>query len=383
MHLNLAGYGWIPVDGYGRLSLGMAQALLRAGHDVYPFEIRTLSNPAWFLNAQGLHFDHVTVQLCPPHEMRHLPGRSFGYTMHESMTLPRGWSDHINQKCQWLLVPSPWLVDLFADDGVEVPIEVVPGGIDPDECHIVTRSISHHRPYTFMCLGDRSGRKGDQLVWSAFYKAFDYGNKDVRLTIKCRPGSMPNLDFSYGRDERLTLWRADVEHIGDIYAQADAYMFPSHCEGFGMPCREAAACGLPTVVTRFSGMADDCDEWAIPLENFKLVESYMEGCGGKWAQSSLDELVWRMRDMYENQDKYRAFGLQAAQWMRDNATYAHAAHKMVAVLNKYLGGPPPEREPEVPIGKPVMNVAALTLVHQLLRENVSPNGHKEPVREQG
>lgn len=335
MRLNWHNHKFLFQDGYGRLGLGFVRALLQAGHEVYPFTDEDFRMPAWYQMAQGLVFDKITIQLCPPHNMFVLPGRSVGFSMHESLRLPRGWAQMVNERCQWFLVPSPWLLDLYGEEGVEVPMAVVPGGVEVEECPILPRN--RHRPFTFGALGDRGGRKGHDEVYFAFWKAFGAHNRDVRLLIKCRPGSMSRLDFSYSNDDRVTIWRADVDHVSDIYAQMDAFMFPSKCEGYGMPPREAATCGIPTVVQRFSGTADDCDEWAIPLEDFTMVESGMELSGGDWAQPSIDELVWRMRDIYDNQDAYKARALKAAQWMRDNATYAHAAQKLTAQLGKWLG----------------------------------------------
>lgn len=321
------------------MTTGVAKASIYAGHNVYPFELRDLKEkPAWYLQRQGLNFSYMTIQLGPPNEFQHLPGRSISWSMHESMTLPDNWANMVNQCSQLLLVPSPWLIEVFEEGGVKLPIEVVPGGIDPAECPIVMRSAD--QPFAFGCLADRGNRKGHDLVYSAFYKAFDHKDRNVRLIMKCRPGSLPRLDFSYSSDPRLTVWRADVEHVSDIFSQFDAFMFPSRCEGFGMPPREAAACGVPTVVTRFSGTADDCDNWAVPLEKFNLVESYMEGCGGLWAMPDMDELVWRMQDIYQHQDEYKARALKAAQWQRENGTYAIAAQKLIDTVARHMGGLP-------------------------------------------
>lgn len=337
MRLNFGGYKWHPFDGYGRLTAGFAQALIRLGHNVYPFEIETLDHPAWYLRAQGLDFSHATVMLMPPSIMRPISGRNFIFTMHESENLPDGWAEHINTKAQWLLTPTPALLPIFERAGVKIPMEVVQGGIDPAECPVITPNDD--RPFTFGCLGDRGSRKGHQQVWSAFYKAFDYKNRDVRLIVKCRPSSLPRLDFSYSNDPRISVWRADVDQVADIFTAFDAFMFPSKFEGYGMPPREAAACGIPTFVTRYSGLADDCDKWAVPLEKFRMVESNMEHCGGLWADPDVDELVWRMRDIYEHREEYRARAVKAAQWMRDNHTYELAAKRLIEVVGKYLGAP--------------------------------------------
>jgi glycosyltransferase involved in cell wall biosynthesis len=347
MRGNIGGYKWLWYDGYGRFTLGFAEALNRLGHQFYPFEIEALDKPAWFQRAAGLDFSVATVMITPPHEMRDIPGRNFCFTMHESTRLPDHWAEHINNKSQWCLVPSPWLIPVMEEAGVKVPIEVVPGGIDPDEC-----KISHpnpHRPFTFGCLADRGNRKGYDKVWTAFYRAFDHRNREVRLLTKCRPGSLPNLDFSYSTDDRLTIWKADVDHVADVYSQMDCFVFPSRCEGYGMPPREASACGVPTIVTRWSGTADDADAWAIPLDNFTLRDSGMKGCGGDWAEPSLDEICEKMLWVYGHQDEARSRAIRAAKWLRDNQTYEMAAQKLVKVMGKHLGGPPPAEEVHHPL----------------------------------
>lgn len=343
MRLNWANFLYLWQDGYGRLGRGFVRSLLRNGTDVYPFTIGEMDMPSWYQRAKGLHFDVATVQLMPPHNMRHLPGRSIGFSMHESMRLPMGWADHVNEKCQMLIVPSPWLIEVFEE--VKVPIRVVPGGIEPDECPIVPQN--RHRPFTFLCLADRGNRKGHDIVWSAFYKAFDFKNQDVRLLMKCRPGSLRGLDFSYSTDMRMTIWKEDVEHMSDVFAQADACINPNRCEGYGMFPREAAASGLPTVVTNWSGTADDCEQWAIPLNKYQMVESHMENCGGKWAEPDEDEVVEVMRWLYFNQDEAKRRALASAKWMRENQTYDLAANKLLTVVAEFLGGIPPEPLPVV------------------------------------
>lgn len=341
MRMNIGGYRWLWYDGYGRFCLKTTQALLRNGHEVYPFEILSIKDkPAWFLQAQGLSFDRVTVQLMPPDMMRSLPGRSVAWTMHESMSLPPGWAEEVNNCNEFLMVPCPLLVEVFREGGVKVPIEVVKSGIDPDECQITTPN--RNRPFTFGCLADRGSRKGHQDVYSAFYKAFDYHNHDVRLVMKCRPGSLKRLDFSYSNDMRITIWRTDVDEIADIYNPFDAFLFPTKFEGFGQPPREAAACGVPTVVTRFSGTDDETEKWAIPLEKYTMVESGMIGCGGEWAQPDEDELIHWMRWLVDNRDQARADALVHAQWLRDHRTYSQAADNLVRTISKWMGGPLPE-----------------------------------------
>lgn len=345
MRLNFGAHKWLWFDGYGRMTSSIAQHLIRAGHSVYPFELRELAErPAWYLRAQGLDFSHLTLQFAPPNQFVDLPGRSVTFTMHESMRLPMGWAEHINAKSQMVMVPHPWLVPVLADAGVKIPIEVVKSGIDPEECPVIMQN--RQRPFTFGCLADRATRKGWDKVYSAFYKVFSFKNRDVRLILKCRPGSLASLDLSYSPDDRLTIWRADVRSIGDIYAQMDAFIAPVRCEGWGQTPREAAACGIPTVVTRFSGTDDETDQWALPLDDYTLVESDMPDCGGKWAEPSLDEVCEKMLWIYQHQDEAKQKALDGARWLRQNRTFAHTARNLVGAVNRHFGGGPPPDEPE-------------------------------------
>lgn len=346
MRLNVGGFRFLWMDGYGRMSLAFVKELLRGGHEVYPFELEAMDKPAWFQRAMGLDFSHVTVQLAPPNEFRHVPGNAVAWTMHESTNLPKGWAEAINHRTQFCMVPAPWLIPVLEDAGVRVPMAVVPGGIDPEECPVMQRRGVH--PYTFIALADRGGRKGHALAYSAFYKAFGSHDQNVRLILKCRPGSLQHLNLSFSSDPRVTVWRADVEKVSDVFAFADAAVNPNHCEGYGMWPREAAACGLPTIVTAWSGTDDETDQWAIPLRDYRVGESHMKDCGGLWAYPAMDELVSQMRWLYEHQDEGRALGLRAATWMRANRTYAHATVTLVNTLAGWYGG-----KPIIPLTLPV------------------------------
>ncbi len=332
MRINWLNYLFLPIDGYGRFGLSMVRALVRAGVDVYPACVDALEHPGWLQRLQGLDLSKLTVALMPPNHLLPVAGRQWNYAMYEALALPDGWGEHVNKKAERLIVPSPFLIDVFRKARVSVPIHVAPGGIDPEECPVLPCRCSSDRPYTFMALGDRGSRKGMDTVWSAFFAAFgDY--RDVRLIVKCRPGSLPYLDLTRS-DPRVSLWREDVTNIADIYAQADCYVFPTKGEGFGLPPREAAACGLPVICTEWGGTAD-CESWAIPVKTFTLRPSQLIG-GGDWARPDVDEVAAHMTWCYEHQDDARAKGQAAAAWLRANQTWAHSASKLIELFREHV-----------------------------------------------
>lgn len=336
-------------EGYGRFGIHMARALSRLGIGVHPLLTEQLKWDGFMQHLAGLDFSRLTVSLIVHAKFPGIPGRQWGYTMWECDKLPDEWAETINATCERLLVPCQWNADVFKAGGVDVPIHVIPGGIDPAEFPLLPDTGERcfaERPFTVMTLGDRGNRKGWDTAYQAFYQAFPK-QPDVRLVIKCRKdGLMPKfidkkgkvrsrslIDFSQG-DRRISIWRCDLDAMADTYTNIDCFCFPSRGEGYGLPPREAAAMGIPVITTNHGGMADDVQHWGIPV-GYKEVESTMEP-GAMWAQANVDEVAAKLRWVYENYQAARQQAAQAAQWIRSHGTWEVAARKLVSLLELHV-----------------------------------------------
>ncbi len=230
-------------------------------------------------------------------------GKRVAVTMFESTKLPEGWAVNLN-KCAAVIVPATWVAEVFRDNGVTVPIHVVPLGVDPVYFDVCRQPRLNDRPYTFVCLGDRQTRKGWDIAWHAFRSAF--GNRDdVRLIIKCRE---KGLEYLNSGDANVNIMREDLTHedMAQFYAECDCMVFPTLGEGFGLPPREFAATGGPVLVTRFAGTADNLDEWGYGIP-YKMVEAWpalhrypdkLQGCG-EWAEPDVQVLARQMKAIVE------------------------------------------------------------------------------------
>ncbi len=335
MQINWLGDRFDSYSGYGRMGQYLVRELLKLGVTVAPMVLPMLDQPTWLRDLMyRVDFNNITISLLYGAFIPELEGRQWGFTMYEDTSIPNGWAEIINSRCERLLVPCEHNAETFKGAGVSVPIHVVHGGTDPDEFPVSPRFES--RPYTFMCLADGGERKGFDVAWLAFYEAFQ-GVDDVRLIIKCRENGMLGLDTDAFEksDPRIRLWREDVDDMPSVYRSADCYVFPSFGEGWGMPPREAAMMGLPVLATRWSGLEVGLDDWAIPIEEYELVPSRLATKNACWAMPNYIEVAKKMRWCYDNPDAARAVGTMAARWLRANQTWTQSAERIVDLLEEY------------------------------------------------
>jgi glycosyltransferase involved in cell wall biosynthesis len=103
-----------------------------------------------------------------------------------------------------------------------------------------------------------------------------------------------------------------------LYGSADAYVSPYRAEGFNLPPLEAAACGLPVIVTR-GGPSDDYADpaFAVQVESRRMRSDEL----GVYLEPDLDHLIACMDALMERPldgGKGRAYVTERFSWK--NAT---------------------------------------------------------------
>jgi len=345
MRLNFFLYNARNFDGYGRFSTRMAAALQRAGVDVFPHFEESANAPAWMHERWGMAWDGLTLSCLPPYYVQKVPGRHWLYTMTEGSECPKGWAKIINEAgIERVLVPCEHNAAVFRDGGINCPVSVIPGGTDPQEFALLTERPQ--RPYTFLTLADRGERKGWSEVYDAFFMDAGFGPRtegiqDVRLIIKCRPGGSDLIDLILDKcadiDPRITFLQEDVADMRDLYARADCLVLPSRTEGWGMPHREAAMCGLPVITQAHSGLDDGhTREWAMVVDKGQMqpISDFGKHIKGQWRVVDRGELAGKMRACYERPWVAHQLGQNAARWLRANQTWEIAAGRLIALLQQ-------------------------------------------------
>ena len=243
-------------------------------------------------------------------------------TMFETDSIPRDWVAHLLERDE-IWVPSAHNVESFRAAGIpESKLRVVGGTLDFDLFAPGAEPLELDRTgdeILFLTTFDFSERKGWRTLLRAWARAFDR-HDPVRLVLKT--GSFERGE-GYVR-ERIDAFlreahsgtletvapisvRTDTlapEDMPRLYAAADAYVMPSHGEGWGRPYMEALAMGLPTIASRWSGnlaFMEEATSWLldgelvpVPLDSDPY---YGSANGHRWFQPDVDALVAALRDI--------------------------------------------------------------------------------------
>lgn len=304
--LNWISHSFIRQDGYGRMGYSICNSIITKGVHLKVYTSNYLRNIEG-ISGHTFNPSLPTIQFMPLHELYEgVTGDvSVAYSMYESSKIPDGWSNNVNRLCNSLIVPCEELAHVFRDNGVTLPIHVIEGSFNKQEFQYEDiYSNRKEEPFTFLAIGDRGTRKGWDLVYTAFYKAFK-NIRDVRLIIKTRE-SMGIPYIIKSSDPRIEIVTKDYASLKDIFRKAHTLIFPSRFEGWGLIPREATSMGLFTICSEHSGM-DDASYWSYPLRRFSRSEAFPD-CGGSgyWYEPDLDEIIESMLWSYENRLKLKA-----------------------------------------------------------------------------
>lgn len=189
-------------------------------------------------------------------------GPRVALTMWESSILPSGWAAILNSM-DAVITPSQFCADVFSEAGVRTPITVAPLGVGED--YQPTRR-SPGEPIRFLAFLDRGRRKGGHVAYTAFKRAFGE-DKRYQLVLKQRQTKDALQLFTVG-NVRLIQDNLDEAELAALYTSCDVLINPCAGEGFGLLPREFAATGGVALTTRWSGTADDLDQWGwgLPYE---------------------------------------------------------------------------------------------------------------------
>lgn len=138
------------------------------------------------------------------------------------------------------------------------------------------------KPKTYyLFVGTVQPRKNLERVIKAFSQNTKYQIQNTNLVIVGEKGWMSEeiykLPKKLGIESRVKfLGYVPDEKLPAFYSNAEALVFPSLFEGFGLPILEAQACGCPVITSNISSMPEVAGKGAIFVDPYS-IDDIVEG----------------------------------------------------------------------------------------------------------
>ncbi len=251
--------------------------------------------------------------------------------------IPPAWIEPIHRQVDEVWVPSRHVFESFAASGISPEkIWLVPNGVDtavfkPEGPAL---DLGTDKKFRFLFVGGTIWRKGIDVLLKGYCAAFSRAD-DVCLVIKemgansfykgqCAGDAIARLQQQPDAPQVLYLTDDLSEpEIARLYRSCHCLVHPYRGEGFGLPVAEAAACGLPVIVS-CGGATDDfvpqeCGYFvATRHAAFRLNEFNVNG----WVlEPEARSVAERMRWVFTNEAERRSKAARLSAHVRKNFSW--------------------------------------------------------------
>mmetsp|Transcript_54161 Transcript_54161/g.126027 ORF Transcript_54161/g.126027 Transcript_54161/m.126027 type:complete len:698 (+) Transcript_54161:107-2200(+) len=290
-----------------------------------------------------------------------------------------------NEQFDAVWVPSQFNVHTFSKSGVKKSmLHVLPEAIDttlyncssgaPPEHHTHRTRFgvpqlddflargADESTFTFLSIFKWEDRKNWKELLTSFHATFPQNVTDVsmengrkvsvtvRLLIKTQAlswGTDPHQDLadllstlgasaSSTLSERLLIVKESLSSVSmpSLYLMADAFVLPTHGEGWGLPLMEAMASGLPTIATNWGGQTEFMNDRNAFVLGYDLVDSnsIVNSGGHLWAAPKTKELRQAMWDVIARPSLARLKAQRGCREIQEQYTAQSAAQKTLDLI---------------------------------------------------
>ena len=318
--------------GYGVVGFNVLKHLVGEGHQISLFPIG--GQATWesdqkavdliqkaVNNSQFFDPSAPSLRVWHQHDLAMFPGggERIGWPIFELDTFSDKEEHHM-RSVDRLFVCSQWAKDVCIARGIDVSnIDVVPLGVDstvfyPDEQAQKSRPYWNRESTVFINVGKLEVRKGHNELLEAFCKAFSPEdnvelwmlNHNPFIGLQNENWKVKYITSPMGGKIKI-LPRVDSQtQLRQLFNQVDFGVFPSHAEGWNLEPLELMACGVPSIMTNYSGHTEYVNKGNSLLVEPNGMEKAHDAVGGKWFNGQgdwctfeIDELVSQLREAHK------------------------------------------------------------------------------------
>lgn len=346
-------------DGYGSTGCNLMLGLDALGVDVIPFNMFPRSTNKSLLPTRILELmdkkqkeGDLSYYVMPAFDRfypRHKDQKVVAMSMLETTRIPDKWVERYNE-ADLIHNPSKWGKEIFQNNGVTVPIEIINLGVPDSEIKYYSREFSKPFVFLFMAVEINDSRKNVQMLVKAFEETFG-DNPEIELWLKTK--TKWNMPIPDGDNIVIIEGEAGKEYMKELWESAHCFVFSTRSEGFGLPPVEAMATGCPTIVTDYSSMKEFVNkEYCYPL-NIDGMETINQETSndanlfnypvhtfgkdiGKWSIPSKEHLKELMIHVYENYDEALEKGKRAYDVVKEKWPYSKTVDNVYRSLERVL-----------------------------------------------
>lgn len=356
-------------SGYGKASRGNILALHNAGIPVtvspISFEkeksdlgeegriIRELVN-------KDIDYNIVIMHSTPEfwNQLKEAGKTNVGYTIWETSKLHKDWSGYINDNAAGIMVGSLWNKTIFKDSGVEVPVGVVPHGIDTSMYEDVKpfniKGVKNDA-YVFYSIFQWTERKNGMGLLKTYWHTFQ-NDENVALVLKTYMSGYSDKEKEAIKNAILTAKKLmpmdkyppiylipnmlSEEELAGLHARGDCYVSLDRGEGFGLNPFTAGAFGNPVIITNYGGASEYTKSGYTynvayslsPVSNMPWSPWYR---GDQlWAEPDLYDASEKMHVVYENQEEAKNTGLKLRKYIKERFSWERIGGHIVEFLEE-------------------------------------------------
>lgn len=342
-------------SGYGMLADNIYESLLKISSR---YKYRTIDSRLYTRYMKSpLHYSDISLILGVPLGFFKTSAKiNIGYTMFEATKIPKTWDAKCNIM-DMLFLPCKSNVDTFKNCGVEIPIEIIPIGINANvyNPNITNKNfpfIKSRHPtfdhidsaYKFLVINDGQNRKNNNMIVDAFQQEFkkEIDKKEVYLVIRTKMPRIYKGNNIYIVDRFLL----DNE-LKLLINSCDCMISASSGEAGDIPILSGMAMEKPVIASREFVHTEyiEHEKTGFLIDTAKLVPAYRDTsyrhlsfyghlyADTMWMLPSIESLKKNMRYVYDNRDIAKDVGTNARKYILENRTVDMAVTKMFEIFD--------------------------------------------------
>lgn len=238
----------------------------------------------------------------------------------EFSQIPKYWVDILNNNLDMVIVPDPYLINVYKKSGVKTPIFFLPNGIYTKPfLKKEAKPYNPSKPFTFGTSATFIPRKNNELLVDSFIKAYG-NNPKFRLIICGRYGDEDRMQAIKNKLKKYNIKNVFIDKrklsendFIDFMSSIDVYVSFSKGEGFSMTPREAMLLNKPCILSNNTAHINICKTGLVKAVPSNIKEKAIGG-DGYYYNCKLEDAVNALKDVYNNYEKYLAKTDAAKEW---------------------------------------------------------------------